>query len=288
MYVSSVVYRLKEDEGEEGEGADEPTNETTTSACLDGKIIAKKEAKPCSHQTSQPHPPSSSRGKGASNGTILPSRGLWHPTPDWTDVRQGGWNGASRAETRARSRGRWTLERGTEKGDTVPLGLAGYPGIFSCHPRTERDDGGTDLGRSWHREGREGRERGSYTRSITTTKRHADDPASNIDMLLHPALEYPATAGMLYRRRNASLCPVPVDLVRYGRTGSCLYPLTTSKTLGIPCVCIHSLRSIFLPSPSYKAKYIYRENASCPPFDQPSTPIRHALPGNPLNTSPES
>lgn len=95
-------------------------------------------------------------------------------------------------------------------------------------------------------------------------------------------------AGMLYRRRNASLCPVPVDLVRYGRTGSCLYPLTTSKTLGIPCVCIHSLRSIFLPSPSYKARYIYRENASCPPFDQPSTPIRHALPGNPLNTSPES
>lgn len=102
--------------------------------------------------------------------------------------------------------------------------------------------------------------RGCCTRSITTTKGCADDPASNIDMLLHPAFEYPATAGMLYRRRNPSLCHVAVDLDRYGRTGSCLDPPTANKTLGIQCVCIHS---------PYHTKHIYHENASCPLLTNP-------------------
>lgn len=282
MCISPVVDRLKEDEGEEGEGEqtsrrtrpEKQCRSNTTSACLDGKIIAKKEAKPCSHQTSQPHPnPPFQQGKGGQqrHSSTLGAGNIakpWFvaPTPDWTDVRQGGGDGRDSR----RSRGRWTLERGTEKGDTVvfpaadgegrgPLGQAGYR-VFFCVTQGQREMmAGQILGTHDTARGERGGERGSCTRSTTTTKGDADDPASTIDMLLHPALEYPATAGSRDAISSEKCQPVPCAC----RSGSV-------RSDGFMLISTRSVRfARNTPSPSVYTSvvdiiqnYMYRENAS--------------------------
>lgn len=158
MCISPVVDRLKEDEGEEGEGEqtsrrtrpEKQCRSNTTSACLDGKIIAKKEAKPCSHQTSQPHPnPPSQQGKGGQqrHSSTLGAGNIakpWFvaPTPDWTDVRQGGGGWARLEEIswtvdtgeghRKRGHGGVSRRRWRGEGSPWPGRLSGY---FSVSPR---------------------------------------------------------------------------------------------------------------------------------------------------------
>lgn len=107
--------------------------------------------------------------------------------------------------------------------------------------------------------GERGGERGSCTRSTTTTKGDADDPASTIDMLLHPALEYPATAGSRDAISSEKCQPVPCAC----RSGSV-------RSDGFMLISTRSVRfARNTPSPSVYTSvvdiiqnYMYRENAS--------------------------
>lgn len=169
------------------------------------------------------------------------------------DLVDGGhWRGARKKGTR------WCFPPPMERGG-VPLARPAIR-VFFCVTQGQREMmAGQILGTHDTARGERGGERGSCTRSTTTTKGDADDPASTIDMLLHPALEYPATAGSRDAISSEKCQPVPCAC----RSGSV-------RSDGFMLISTRSVRfARNTPSPSVYTSvvdiiqnYMYRENAS--------------------------
>lgn len=160
MYISSVLYRLKEDEGEEGEGKQtirrtrpEKQGPTPPRPARTGKSSRKKKprhapttASRTTHQQQGERGPATAQQSSRTGQAILPSRGLWHQPRIGLMCDRGLEWGIESRDSR-RSRGRWRLERGTEEGDTVvfvpPLFTAplGWPAIrvFFCVTQGQRE-----------------------------------------------------------------------------------------------------------------------------------------------------